>query len=173
MKTTVIVKKMSKMGLLKLHIVLGTLIMVAAVIGLPAGIIVTDVTLLSYPIVWGVMLAGILFFVFAAFIGFIRPYILYRKTPDVLAESDGQFLYVHAKKEAKIPLADLSDATVHVWLPFLFHEGFLAEFIVHLFSERYGDVALDVPGYGTYRMRFVGDVHNSAQRLADFIAESV
>ena len=171
MKT--IVKKMSKLGLLKLYIIIGILIMAAAIIGLPAGIMWVDPTLLAYPIVWAVILAGILFFALAAFIGFIRPYLLYRKTPDVLAESDGRFLYVHAKKEAKIPLADLEDATVHVWLPFLFHEGFLAEFIVHLFSERYGDVVLDVPGYGTYRMRFVGDVHNSAQHLADFIAESI
>ena len=171
MKT--IVKKMSKLGLLKLQIVLGTLVMAAAIIGLPVGIMVTDVTLFNYPITWGIMLIGILFFAFAAFIGFIRPYLLYRKTPDVLAETDGKYLYVHAKKEAKIPLADLEDATVHVWLPFLFHEGFLAEFIIHLFSERYGDVVLDVPGYGTYRMRFATDVHVTAQRLADFIAESV
>ena len=168
-----LVKKMKRLGLLKLQIVLGTLIMAAAVIGLPVGIMVTDITLFAYPIVWGVMLAGILFFAFAAFIGFIRPYLFYRKTPDVLAETDGKYLYVHAKKEAKIPLADLSDATVHVWLPFLIDEGFLAEFIIHLFSERYGDVVLDVPGYGTYRMRFATDVRVTAQHLADFIAESV
>ena len=172
MKKTVLVKKMSNLGLLKLYIVLGTLVMALAVIGLPVGLMKIDITLFSYPIVWGIMLAGILFFVFAAFIGFIRPYLLYRKTPDVLAETDGEFLYVHAKKEGKIPLSALSVATVHVWLPFLIDEGFLAEFIVHLFSGRYGDIVLDVPGYGTYRMRFVPDVHVTAQHLADFIAES-
>ena len=168
-----LVKKMKKLGLLKLQIILGTLIMAAAIIGLPVGIMVTDITLFAYPIVWGVLLIGMLFFVLAAYIGFIRPYLLYRKTPDVLAETDGKYLYVHAKKEAKIPLADLSDATVHVWLPYIYQKEFLAEFIIQLFSERYGDVVLDVPGYGTYRMRFATDVRATAQHLADFIAESV
>ena len=56
-----LVKKMKKLGLLKVQIILGTLIMAAAIIGLPVGIMVTDVTLLSYPIVWGVLLIGILF----------------------------------------------------------------------------------------------------------------
>ena len=168
-----LVEKMKKLGLLRLYIVVGALLMAASFVGLPISIMLIDATLLQYPILWGVMLIGMLFFASVAFICFIRPYILYRKTPDVLAETDGRYLYIHGKKEAKIPLADLAEASVHVWLPYIYQEEFVAEFIVHLFSEKYGDLVLNVPGYGTYRMRFVARVRENASSLADFIYDAL
>lgn len=169
----ILIKKMSKLGLLKLQMIVGTLLMAAAAIGLPVSIVVIDSTLLTYPITWGIVLMGMLFFALVAFLCFIHPFLVYRKTPDVLAEADGEFLYIHAKKEAKIPLADLAGATVHVDLPYLYQKEFLEDFLIYLFSEKYGDVVLDVPGYGTYRMRFVTHVQESAGALVGFIENAV
>ena len=168
-----LVKKITKFGLLKLEIIVGTLLMAASVIGLPVAIMVTDITLMSYPIVWGILAIGMLFFASVAFLCFIRPYLLYRKAPAIQVETDGEFLYIHTKKEAKIPLADLSDITVHVWLPYLYQKEFLDEIVLHLFSEKYGDILLNVPGYGTYRMRFVSQVKDTADELVNFICDAV
>ena len=160
---------MKGLGLLKLELVIGALIMAVAVIGLPAGIMSIDVALMANPYVVGVVIIGILMFASVGFFCFVRPYILYRKLPDVQAETDGEFLYIHAKKEAKIPLSDLSDAYVRVELPYLLQKEFLAEFIIHLFSEEYGNVVLEIPGKGSYRMRFVSHAKDAANELAYFI----
>ena len=120
----------------------------------------------------GVVVVGMLFFGLVGFFMFIRPYLLYRKLPAVQAEADSEFLYIHTKKEAKIPLSELSEATVRVDLPYLLQKEFLREFIIHLFSEEYGDVILEIPGYGVYRMRFVANAELSANELARFICEA-
>ena len=160
---------MKGLGLLKIELVIGALIMAVAVIGLPAGIMAIDIALMANPYVVGVVIIGILMFASVGFFGFIRPYILYRKLPDVQAETDGEFLYIHAKKEAKIPLSSLSDAYVRVELPYLLQKEFLAEFIIHLFSEEYGNVVLEIPGKGSYRMRFVSHAKDAANELRYFI----
>ena len=51
------------------------------------------------------MPGGILFFRSDGHLRFVRPYCLYLKLPEIQAEYDDEFLYIHAKKEAKIPLA--------------------------------------------------------------------
>ena len=160
---------MKRLGLLKLELVIGALIMAVAVIGLPAGIMSIDVALMANPYVVGVVIIGILMFASVGFFCFVRPYILYRKLPDVQAETDGEFLYIHAKREAKIPLSSLSDAYVRVELPYLLQKEFLAEFIIHLFSEEYGNVVLEIPGKGSYRMRFVSHAKDAANELRYFI----
>ena len=165
----VLIRKMNGLGLLKLELIIGALIMAAAVIGLPAGIMSIDIALMANPYGLGVVLIGILMFGSVGFFCFVRPYILYRKLPEVLAETDGEFLYIHAKKEAKIPLADLSDAYVRIELPYLLQKEFLAEFIIHIFSEEYGNVVLEMPGKGTYRMRFVAHAKDAANELRYFI----
>ena len=165
----VLIRKMKRLGLLKLELVIGALIMAVAVIGLPAGIMSIDVALMANPYVVGVVIIGILMFASVGFFCFVRPYILYRKLPDVQAETDGEFLYIHAKREAKIPLSSLSDAYVRVELPYLLQKEFLAEFIIHLFSEEYGNVVLEIPGKGSYRMRFVSHAKDAANELRYFI----
>ena len=165
----VLIRKMKGLGLLKLELVIGALIMAAAVIGLPAGIMSIDIALMANPYVVGVVIIGILMFASVGFVCFVRPYILYRKLPDVQAETDGEFLYIYAKKEAKIPLSSLSDAYVRVELPYLLQKEFLAEFIIHLFSEEYGNVVLEIPGKGSYKMRFVSHAKAAANELACFI----
>ena len=164
----VLVRKMRGLGLLKLEFAIGTVIMAAAVIGLPAGIAWVDYTLLLNPYVLGVIFAGMLFFASVAYFLFIRPYFIYRSMPEVLVETDGEFIYIHTKKEAKIPLSDIELATVYVDLPFIYQKEFLVEIIIHLFSEEYGTVTLELPGHGNFKMRFVANAEDTGDSLIRF-----
>jgi hypothetical protein len=38
-----------------------------------------------------------------------------------------------------------------------------------MFSEKYGDLSLNVPGYGSYRLRFVSNVKATADELLAFL----
>ena len=169
----ILVRKMSSLGLLKVEIIIGTIIMAAAVIGLPLGIALTDITLMSNPYVLGVVGIGMLLFSLVGYFIFIRPYILYRKLPAVQVETDGEFLYIHSKKEAKIPLLSLESATVYVELPYILQKEFLSEFIIHIFSEHYGTVILEIPGYGKFKMRFVSNAEDTADNLIRFIKDTL
>lgn len=170
MKT--LVEKMSKLGLLKFEFIAGTIVMVLAMIALPISILRMDITLIANPTVLVVLLSGMGFFGLVGYFAFIRPYLLYNKLPDVLAETDGEFLYIHGKKEAKIALCELADAYVDVELPYLYQKEFLREFIIHLFSFEYGTVVLEIPSLGTYKMRFVANARFVAEQLTNFIAQT-
>ena len=167
----ILAKKMSSLGLLKLEMALGTATMGAAVIILPAGIAWIDYTLLLNPYVLGVILLGMLLFASVAYFLFIRPYFIYRSMPEVLVETDGEFLYIHAKKEAKIPLSDIELATVYVDLPFIYQKEFITEIIIHLFSEEYGTVTLELPGHGNFKMRFVSNAEETGDSLIGFFKD--
>ena len=69
----VLIRKMNGLGLLKLELIIGTLIMAAAVIGLPAGIMSIDIALMANPYVVGVVIIGILMFASVGFFCFVRP----------------------------------------------------------------------------------------------------
>ena len=167
MKT--LVRKMSSLGVLKIQMIIGAIIMLAAMVLLPGAIIASDPTLLLDPYILGMIIIGMLIFGSFAYFLFIRPYFLYRKLPEVLAETDGEYLYIHGKKEAKIPLSNIDYASVDVSLPFLFSNELIAVLIVHLISEKYGDLVLDIPEYGEYKMRFVSNVQSTANELIAFI----
>lgn len=169
----VIVSKISKLGLLKLKLVLGALTMLVAVVGLPVGILCADATLLANPYVLGVILIAMFLFALVGYFSSVRPYFMYKKYPDVQAETDGEFLYIHTNKEAKIPLSQLSEATVRFELPFILQKEFISDIIIHLFSGEYGDVILSVPKYGTFKMRFVANARESASELAGLIDETL
>ena len=168
-----IVRKMSKLGILKLEMVIGALVMAFAVIALPASIMIGDISLILNPYVLGVVLIGMLMFGSFAYFLFMRPYFTYRRSPEVLAETDGEFLYIHGRKEAKIPLSDLDGASVFVHFPFFYSNELLAVLLVHLFSEQYGDISLDVPGYGSYKMKFVANANKTAKELRMFIMDAM
>lgn len=168
-----LVRKMSNLGLLKVQLILRAVLMAAAAFVLPIGLIVMDVTLLANPFMWGAIVGVMLLFGLAFYFGAVRPYMLYQKFPQVQAETDGEFLYIHTKDEVKIPVADLEDSFIHVSLPYLYQKEFVADFMVHMFSERYGDIYLEVPGYGEYRMRFVSDVTRTADELVGFIKAAI
>ena len=169
----ILVTKMKSFGILRAQLIIGALVMLAAMIMLPVGIVQVDPSMLLNPYVLGVVIIGMLMFGLFAYFLFIRPYFIYRKSPDVLAETDGEYLYLYGKKQAKIPLSELEGASVFVSLPFLYSKELIAVLMIHLFSEQYGDLTLDVPGYGSYKLRFVSNVRETADELLTFLNESV
>jgi hypothetical protein len=165
----VLVRKMDKLGLLRFVLIYYAVITIALALVLPITVIILDVTLLTNPTILGMVIIAMLFFGLIGYFTFIRPYILYHKLPQVLAETDGNFLYIHDIKEGKIPLSALSNASIDVDVPRLFHPGFLREFIIHIFSSNYGDIILEVPNYGKFKMRFVANAEDVANDLSNFI----
>jgi hypothetical protein len=171
MKT--LVKKMNSFRVLKVQFIIGAIIMVLAMVVPPVAILMFDASLFLNPYVLGVVLIGMLMFGLYAYFLFIRPYLLYPKLPEVMVEADGEYLYIHGKKEAKIPLADLDGTSTFVHLPFLYSNELVAVLMVHLLSEQYGDLDLDVPGYGSYKLRFVSNVRKTASELLAFMNEAI
>ena len=147
--------------------------MIALAFAIPVTMMIIDITLMTNPTIIGLSIADILFFGLLGYFTFIRPYVVYRKLPQVLAETDGEFLYIHGKKEAKIPLADLNYAEVDVNVPYLFHPGFLRELIIHIFSSNYGTVSLEVPNYGKFKMPFVANAEEVANGLVFFVSNDI
>ena len=164
----VLVKKMSSLKLLGFELVWKSLTMAVAMLILPVGLAVLDYTLLLNPYVLGVVIAGMLFFGLVGYFFGIRPYLLYKKAPDVYVEVDDEFLYIHSKKEAKIPLKDIDSATVYVDLPFIYQKEFLSDMLVHFFSEQYGTVKLEIHGHGNFKLRFVSDAEETGDKLIRF-----
>lgn len=169
----VLVRKMSTLGLLKVHLVLGAVIMAVSMIGLPISILFIDATLYTEPTALVIILGGMLFFGSVGYFIFVRPYFLYQKTPDVQVEADDQFLYIHSKKEVKIPLSEIEDITVFPELPFIYHGSFLREMIIHQFSEQYGSIDLEIANFGSYKFRFVPQVETTSDQLFNFLRETM
>ena len=170
---TALVRKMSKLGILKFEMIIGAIIMIAAMILLPVGIAIGDASLLLNPYVLGVVSIGMLMFGSFAYFLFMRPYFMYRKSPEVLAETDGEFIYIYGKKQAKIPISAFDGAIVTFNLPFIYSNEFIAVLLVHLFSEQYGDIILDVPEYGSFKLRFVSHAKETSEELLQFIHASI
>ena len=167
----VLVTKMKKMGLLRFVLIFYAILTIALALALPITIAVLDATLLTNPTVIGMAVISLVFWGGIGYLTFIRPYILYHKLPQVLAETDGEFLYIHSKKEGKIPLSNLTDAYVDVNVPRFFQPGFLREVLIYIFSYHYGDIILEVPNYGKFKMYFVANAEVVANEFANFISQ--
>ena len=168
----VLVSKMDELGLLRFVLIYYAVIYIALALVLPVTVIVLDPSLFLNPTILCIVIIAVLFFGLIGYFTFIRPYIVYHKLPDVLAESDGEFVYFHGKKEAKISLNDLSYCYMDVDVPHIFHPGFLREFIIHKFSSDYGTIVLNVPSYGTVKMQFVANAQDVANELLNYINEN-
>ena len=153
MKT--LVRKMGSLKLLKVELILGTVFSALAMIGIPVSIFCIAPDLLGEPLAWGIAFGIVLFFGLVGYGLFVRPYRLYLKLPDVQLEYDDEFLYIHSKKEAKIPLAELTYVNITAELPFLLHESFWREMLIHFCSDEYGRIDLDIDGFGSYKLYFV------------------
>lgn len=164
-----LVKKMQSFKILKIQLIVGAITMITAMITLPLIVFIPFPSLIFNPVVVGILLVGMLMFALFAYFIAIRPYFIYRKLPDVLVETDGEYLYIHSKKQAKIPLSDIESANAFVDLPFLYSKEFIAVLLVHLVSEEYGDISLDISGYGSFKLYFVSNVEDTADELIDFI----
>ena len=169
MKT--LIKKTGNITLLRVELIIDIICTVIAMLAIPVTMLLLDPALLLEPFILGLSIAVFVLAGLIGFLVFVRPLVLYKKLPEVFAEADEEFLYVHGKNEAKIPLSSLRDATVEVHLPFLFQKSFISMIIINLFSEQYGEITLEVPEYGTYKMRFVAYANETAQKVADFIYE--
>ena len=170
MKT--LVTKMDKLGLLKFVLIYYAVIYIALALVIPVTIVILDPTLFLNPTILAIVIGAVLFFGLIGYFTFIRPYFVYKKLPNVLAETDGEFVYFHGKKEAKISLNDLSYCYMDVDVPHIFHPGFLREFIIHKFSSDYGTIVLNVPSYGTVKMQFVANVQTVSKELLNYINEN-
>ena len=164
----VLVRKMASLKLLEVELKLGTVFSVIAMIGIPVSMFCLAPELLGEPLAWAIALGTMLFFGLVGYGLFVRPYRLYLNLPDVQLEYDDEFLYIHSKKEAKIPLADLTYAHITAELPFLLHESFLREILIHLCSEEYGRIDLDIDGFGSYKLYFVPHAEEMESELLRF-----
>ena len=168
----VLVSKMEKLGLLKFVLIYYAIIYIALALVLPVTILVLDPSLFLNPTILCMVIIAVSFFGLIGYFTFICPYIVYKKLPKVLAESDGEFVYFQGKKEAKISLNDLSYCYMNVNVPHIFQHGFIREFIIHKFSSNYGSITLDVPSYGTVKLQFVANVEDVAKELLDYINQN-
>ena len=166
MKT--LVRKMSSLKVLKVELILGAVFSAVALIGLPISLFCVAPALLIEPLAWVIVLSGMLFFGFVGYLIFVRPYRLYLKLPEIQAEYDDEFLYIHSTKEAKIPLADITYVHITAELPFLLHESFLREILIHMCSDEYGRIDLDIEGFGSYKLYFVPHAKEMEGKLFRF-----
>lgn len=162
----VLARKTKQTMVLTVYLIFGILIMGAAFLVLPIGVFARSPELLTNLYLWGAVVLGMLFFGSIGFFGFVRPYILFRKLPEIQAETDGTYLYIHSKKEAKIPLADMDGTYLDATTPYVMSQ----EFIVHLLSDRYGDVIIQVPGYGKYKLYFISRAQDVPAVIAALVA---
>ena len=169
----VLVRKMSSLKLLKAELILGTVFSSIAMIGIPVSIFCLAPELLREPLAWAIVLGIMLFFGLVGYGLFVHPYRLYHKLPDVQAEYDDEFLYIHGKKEAKIPLAELTYVNITAELPFLLHESFLREILIHLCSDEYGRIDLDIDGFGSYKLHFVPHAKEMENKLLRFFDDAM
>ena len=163
-----LVRKMSSLKLLKVELILGTIFSAVAMIGIPVSIFCLAPELLREPLAWGIAVGVMLFFGLVGYGLFVHPYRLYHKLPEVQLEYDDEFLYIHSKKEAKIPLAELTYVQITAELPFILQEGFLREILIHLCSDEYGRIDLDIDGFGSYKLYFVPHAKEMEGKLLRF-----
>ena len=125
---TQLVRKMGSLKLLKVELIGGTIFSAIAMIGLPVGLFCVAPMLLTEPLAWVIVLGGMLFFGLVGYGLFVRPYRLYLKLPEIQAEYDDKFLYIHSKKEAKISLVEITYVHITAELPFLFMKAFCGRY---------------------------------------------
>ena len=163
-----LVRKMGSLKLLKVELIGGSICSALAMIAIPVSIFCIAPILLTEPLAWVIALGTMLFFGLVGYGLFVYPYRLYLRLPDVQAEYDDEFLYIHSKKEAKIPLADLNYVNITAELPFLLHESFLREILIHFCSDEYGKIVLDIDGFGSYKLYFVPHAKHMEGELLRF-----
>ena len=164
----VLIRKMSSLKLLKVELILGTVFSAVAMIGIPVSIFCIAPDLVKEPLGWAVALGALLFFGLVGYGLFVHPYRLYLRLPDVQMEYDDEFLYIHSKKEAKIPLAELTYVNITAELPFLLHGSFWREILIHFCSDEYGRIDLDIDGFGSYKLYFVPHAKEMEGKLLGF-----
>ena len=91
MKT--LVSKMDKLGLLKFVLIYYAVIYIALALVMPVTIVILYPTLFLNPTILCIVIGIALFFGLIGYFTFIRPYFVYKKLPNVLAETDGEYVF--------------------------------------------------------------------------------
>ena len=164
-----IAKKTKHFSMFVMELIFGMVMTLGLVVVLPLSLLFLDITLFANLTFTVVILAIMLIFGLIAFFGFIRPYFIYRKMPEVQAETDGEYLYIHSNKEAKIPLAEMENTYVEADIPSLVTN----QFFIHLLSERYGNVIIEVPNYGTYKLYYVAYAEEVSRTIVKIIEDKI
>lgn len=157
----VIARKTSKITLVIIDLVIGVIMMLGGFIILPVIIFTSDANLVQEPLAWALVAGEMVFFGLVGYFAYIRQLLLYKKSKEVQAETDGEYLYLHGNKEAKIPLTELKDAYIDSVVPYMLSY----EFVLHLISDGYGKVVIEVPKHGTYKLYFISDVKETVQEM--------
>lgn len=157
---TVIAQKTEKTLILKSEFIVGSLIILASAIVLPVSVFSIEEGLIREPLLWGIVIATALFFSGGSFFMLIRPYLLYRRLPVVQAETDGTYLYLHSKKEAKLLLTDLEGASV-----FAVPENLL----IQVLADGYGRVDITLATGKKYTLYFISRANQVPHQIASLI----
>ena len=172
-----LVKKISKPLALKIRLIAGAILMGGAMLVLPVTLLLLDASLLLNPYMLGTVLVVALLFGLAGYGYFVRPFLPFPKIPNVQVETDGEFLYIHSKKEAKIPLSELTYANVDVDLPFQDQPSVILDFweeiLTHYCAEEYGTLTLELDGFGKYKFYFVAYAEETSDQLISFIQKAM
>lgn len=166
---TVIAKTIQSKTLVIIDLICGSLIILAAFIFIPIAIFSIDASLISNPSVWGIVIVLMLFFGMTGFFAFIRPVLIYRKLPAVQAETDGTYLYIYGRKEAKIPLVEMEEASIDTETPNMMTR----DFFIHLISEEYGRVNIKVKGYGRFKLYFVSGAKEVHYKILEIVENKI
>ena len=169
----VLARKIKMSTALKLHWMIGAGLMAVIMIALPVGIFSLDSSFITNPYIVGVVVIAMTLFGLVGYFGYINQYLLFRKLPEIQAETDGEYLYIHSKKEAKILIEDLDGVNLDHEVPNLFQKEFIREILVHLFSDEYGKVILDTPKNGTYKLYFISQAVDTVYEMADYITKKL
>lgn len=164
-----IAKKTKHFSMFVLDLIIGIVMTTAVIVVMPISLLMYDVSLFANLQFTLIILGIMVIFGLVGYFGFIKPYLRYRKMPEIQAETDGEYLYLHGDKEAKIPLADMEDTYVEPDIPSLVTN----EFFIHLLSERYGNVSIDVPKYGKYKLYYVAHAEDVANTIVEIILEKI
>jgi hypothetical protein len=161
----VLARKTKQFSALVLRFIVGALMMTAVIVVLPIYLLINDPSFFTnlefMSIIIGIMGAVAL----VGYFLFIRPYMIYRKMPEIQAETDGEYLYIHSKKEAKIAFADMDGTYFDCDVPNLVSGA--REIAIHMLSERYGHVIIDTPNHGKFKLYFVANAEDVMYELAD------
>lgn len=136
--------------------VLGILTILAFVIALPVALLFYMPEAMAEPLMWAVLAGVALFFGGGGYLMLVRPYNIYKKLPEIQAQTDGTNLYIYGKKEAVIPLRNM--------------EGFSCfaspeNLLIQMLADGYGVVTLEVPEYGKFKFYHVSHANQVPDKL--------
>lgn len=160
----ILAKKTKHLSAFVFRLIWGMFMSAAVVVVLPVSLLVADSSLFENLTFTSIIFAIMIVFGLISWFFYIKPYLIYRKMPEIQAETDGEYLYIHTDKEAKIAFADMDGAYFDADVPTMVTKEF---FVIHLLSERYGNVIIDIPNYGEYKLYYVADAENVMRTIAD------